>query len=394
MKNRNIICLSMTTWEGDYMKAVVHMMGHLAKNNRVLFIDYAFTFKDLLMSIMGKSPAPWKKMIGFRPRTTTIHYQGHKLYHLTLPPILPINWISNPYLYDLINQFQIGGLFRFCIKKVLHQLHFTQPVLINAFNPVIGTALQRVFSPSRSIYYCYDEIAAAKWCNKHGKRLEAELIQHTDLTVTTSAALYASKSKESQNTVLIKNGVDFDLFHSAFHVEKNTQRPVVGYVGSIDFRLNYDLIAHLAGSLPHCDFRFVGRIQEVEAYHRLQQFENVTFLGAQQPDRLPELLSQMDVAIIPFGKNEFTRNIYPLKINEYLAAGLPVVTTHFADLSDFKQVVTIADSNEEFVHAINQAMTPDASRQKTAVDMAKANDWSARADQFENAIENMYEKAS
>ena len=71
MKKPDIICISMTTWAGDYMKTVVHMMSQLAMEHRVLFVDYAFTWKDILLSLIGKSNAPISRMLGLKPRLRT-----------------------------------------------------------------------------------------------------------------------------------------------------------------------------------------------------------------------------------------------------------------------------------------------------------------------------------
>jgi 3-deoxy-D-arabino-heptulosonate 7-phosphate (DAHP) synthase len=95
----------------------------------------------------------------------------------------------------------------------------------------------------------------------------------------------------------------------------------IGYIGSLDFRVDYDLLETLIQKRSEYEFMFIGRVMDQRNCERLSAYSNVQFLGSKQPEELPVLLSQIDVAIIPFVKNEFTRNIYPLKINEYLAAG-------------------------------------------------------------------------
>lgn len=387
----------MTTWEGDYMKAVVQMMGHLAKNNRVLFIDYAFTFKDLIKGLLGQSNIPVRRMLGISSRLRTIEYHGNTLHHLTLPPILPINWINNSKLFDFIMNMQIWLVYAFYITRVLKTLNFKKYVMINAFNPIIGVALHNVLKTSKLVYYCYDEIAAANWCDKHGKRLEKRLTKQADIVVVTSSALLKSKVQLNPNTLLIKNGVDFDLFHQAYKMGKVHANKKIGYIGSLDFRVDYDLLESLIRAKPEYEFVFIGRVMDQDNCDRLSYFSNVQFLGSKQPHEIPVLLSQFDVAIIPFVKNEFTRNIYPLKINEYLAAGLPVVSTDFADLSDFQELIAIEDESKEFLDAIRRSISSDTAIQSKRIEMARKNDWSYRAAQFENAmtqLKNGYELAS
>lgn len=386
MKKQDIICVSMTTWEGDYMKAVVHMMGSLAKNNRVLFIDYAFTLKDLIKGIFGQTNIPVKRMLGLSPRLRIVQYQGYVLQHLTLPPILPINWINSSRVFDFIMNIQAWLISKLNINKVLASLKFNHPIMINAFNPVMGNSLQKSLNISRSIYYCYDEISAADWCSKHGKRLEEKFAKQVDMIAVTSTALLESKTQLNPHTVLIKNGVDFDLFHQAFKMGKVHANKKIGYIGSLDFRVDYDLLETLIQKRPEYEFIFIGRVMDKRNCDRLSVYSNVQFLGPKQPNELPVLLSQIDVAIIPFIKNEFTRNIYPLKINEYLAAGLPVVSTDFADMSDFQELISIENEADRFLKAIEESMNDATSLQLKRIEMAKRNDWSNRTEQLENII--------
>lgn len=386
-EGKDIVCLTMTTWEGDYMKTIVHMMSQLAKNHRVLFVDYPFTWKDVATSALGKSNAPVKRMLGTNKRLRTLQTRHGEVYHLTLPPTLPINWISNQKIYQTLNDLQ-SNLIKASITNAMDQLGFESPIVINAFNPLIGLPLAGKLGESKLIYYCYDEIRAAEWCGKHGGSLEDEFLKKVDKVIVTSEGLLESKSKTHSDVTLVKNGVDFDLFHQAFNPEKK-QKKVIGYVGSIDFRLDYELLETLIRSFPHCDFHFVGRITEPLKQKRLDLHENVTFMGAKQPNEIPQYLSEFDVGIIPFAKNEFTKNIYPLKINEYLAAGLPVVSTDFAPLSDFEEFVSIATEADAFTQKLQDELTLDTvNLAQLRIAMAKKNDWSARATQVEELLKD------
>lgn len=380
----------MTTWEGDYMKAIVHMMGHIAKDHRVLFVDYAFTFKDLLYGLLGRSNVPVKRMVGIAPRLRKISYKSNELYHLTLPPTLPIHWIKNNRVFDLIMKLQTKLLSLPALKRAIKKLKFSDPVMINAFNPTVGMSLLNHLDVSQSIYYCYDEIGASGWGSKHGKRLENKFARSVDQIIVSSTALLASKSRLNKETQLIKNGVDFELFHQAYQNKTHADRPQIGYVGSIDFRIDFHLLLQVVKRLPGCDFTFVGRITDWDAHIKLKDLPNVKFIGAQQPERLPCHLAKMQVAIIPFVKNEFTRNIYPLKINEYLAAGLPVVSTDFSDLSDFEDLISIKGSTEEFIKAIKLSLINPEDNKGEKIAVAKSNDWSSRANQL-NTILSQYQ---
>lgn len=381
-RGKDIICLTMTTWEGDYMKTIVHMMSHLAKNHRVLFVDYPFTWKDAITASLGRTKAPVKRMLGIEERLRTLPTPHGEVYHLTLPPGLPINWIKHAGAYQTLNKWQTS-LLKKSIRHAMHLLDFEAPIVINAFNPLIGVPLAGKLSESQLIYYCYDEIRAAHWCGQHGGEMEDIFLEKVDQVIVTSQGLLESKSLLHPNVKLIKNGVDFDLFHQAYH-PKFEQKKIVGYVGSIDFRLDYDLLDRVIRSYPHYEFHFVGRITEPQQHQRLDQHANVRFFGAQQPNQIPRLMSKFDIGIIPFVTNEFTKNIYPLKINEYLAAGLPVVTTDFAPLADFDGYISVAHDAADFSRLLDVELTFDTTdKAEERLDLAKMNDWSARAAEVE-----------
>ncbi|MFY0598782.1 MAG: glycosyltransferase [Cyclobacteriaceae bacterium] len=389
-RKKSIVCLSMTTWEGDYMKTIVHMMSQLAKDYKVLFVDYPFTYKDLAFSAFGKSTAPAGRMLGLKPRLRKLSVQGSVVNHLTLPPVLPTNWIGNFEMYRMVMASQ-SSIIAKSINNVLKELEMHNPIIINAFNPLIGVGLKGKLNEIANIYYCYDEIRAAQWCGKHGGKMEDILIDQSDAVVTTSTQLQATKSQLNSHTHLIKNGVDFSLFNQAYNTSRLTKViKVVGYLGSIDFRLDYDLLTRIIASFPDYEFHFVGRISNEVGRSRLEKFDNVKFVGALQPNEIPGALSKFDIGLIPFVENEFTRNVYPLKINEYLAAGIPVVTTAFADLSDFSEMTTIVDKDDCFENAIRSELENDSVKKMAKrAEMASTNDWSKRAEQMKELIEEL-----
>lgn len=376
---RDIICVTMTTWKGDYMKTIVHMMGNLAKYHNVLFVDYPFTYKDILGTIKtSKENLEPKKILGITNRLSEVEYKGNKLFHLSLPPVLPINWIDDHSTYDSLMALQskkIAG----SINKAATFLGFSEPVVINAFNPSLGYFLQGKLNASKTLYYCYDEIAEAKWCGKHGARHEQHFLKSVDHVLVTSKCLMDSKQKINANTTLVKNGVDFEMFNSEFF-DQTTSNPrrVVGYLGSVDHRLDFDLLHRVIGENPDLTFRFVGRITEPEEAGKLKKYPNVELLGSKPPRELPAELMKFDAGIIPFVKSEFTRNIYPLKINEYLAAGKPVLSTEFTNMTEFESVVELAEA-ENFSYKLGKCMNGEKDHQTLdRIQFARSNDWSTR----------------
>tara|TARA_B100000809_G_C15140488_1_gene533007 strand:+ start:13353 stop:14564 length:1212 start_codon:yes stop_codon:yes gene_type:complete len=394
IKGENIVCVGFPTWEGDYMKSTVELMSVFAKENKVLYIDYEFTFKDVLMGIIGKKEVPVKRILGLTNRLRKLPAKkGGSIYVLTPPPVFPTNFIKSSKYYDRVLRIAANSVKR-SIKKAMKQLDITKPIVINAFNPFFGNDLAGKLNEEQLLYYCYDEIGAAAWSKNHGVRLEEKFIKKVDGVITSSIGLHNARKPLNKSSFLVKNGVDFDLFNTAFKyknksklIPKESYSKVVGYIGSIDFRLDYELLEHLFTQMPTTLFAFVGRVNFPKGEAILNKHDNVVLLGPHPPNYLPKFLGEFDLGIIPFEKNEFTKGIYPLKINEYLSAGIPVVLTSFSDLSDFESSTKIVNNKASFLEAVHYELENDSLTQQ--IERAKVgfnNSWENRVDQISDII--------
>ena len=387
----SIICVSQTTWEGDFQKAVVQLMTELSVRHKILFVNYQYTAKDLFMRFTGRRTAPAKQLIGLaNPLVKKTLDSGHEVYIWTPPLMLPTNWLPNR-AHDLLNQWNVNRLTK-GLRRVMKQLAMTRPVVINAFNPVLGYAMLNRLNEYGTIYYCFDEISVEPWTGRHGSRFEPLYMKQVNAVVTTSETLRQVKSAIQPNTFCVKNGVNFALFHQAYYLSKEIpeKKPVVGYLGTADDRINIDLVEYCVRTMPDVSFQFIGEVTRPWIVPRLSVYANVTFMPPHQPAQLPALLAQMKVAIIPYACNTHTYTIYPLKVNEYLAAGLPVVSTTFSILDDFEGIIDLADTPEAFAHSIRLALTDtDPLRESKRIATARSNSWKNRAQEFETVIESM-----
>lgn len=391
-KRQNILCVGFPSWEGDYMKSTVLLMKELAKFNNVIYAEYHFTFKDLLYGIFRiNKNVPVLRMLGIKKRARKIRVSGrHFLHVLTLPPSIPVNWVNNPIIYEALNYIN-ALLAKWVIRKAQRKLNQIKPIVINAFSPALGNGLLKAFDEKAVIYYCYDQISHAKWAKKHGQNQEWKFIHLVDAVIVSSEELYKAKSQINKNCYLVKNGVDYNLFSKSLEIKKKIIKTkhtkTVGYLGSIDDRLDYELIKYLAKKLPSIHFKFVGRIVDFKVHQELEMLSNVSFTGPKNPQEIQYELATFDIGIIPFIKNEFTRNIYPLKINEYLAAGLPVVTTDFAPLNEFESLISISSEPGIFLEHLEQELNNGHHfKQEERRNHALKNSWQSRADQFNLAM--------
>ncbi|MCU0326563.1 MAG: hypothetical protein MUF45_15135, partial [Spirosomaceae bacterium] len=311
-----IICIGLPSWEGDYLKSTVQLMSEMTEFRKVLYVEYTYTWIDVVRGFLGKNKTPYKRILGLEERLRTIKLEnGNEVLVLTLPPILPINWIFKKNIYKYLLRFNAKIIER-RINRVIQKVKFKNPVIINAFQPSFGIFLKGKFNENATIYYCYDEISEAQWCKNHGGWTEQEFMKMVDAVVVSSKALLDKKSKVSAKTYLVKNGVDTSIFSNP--KSNLTRKTTIGYVGTIDDRIDEKLMSKLIESMPEMRFLFVGRVIDKSIELNLKKFPNVEFTGAKQPNELAEEMKRIDVGLIPFKKNEFTKSIYPLKINEYL----------------------------------------------------------------------------
>ena len=386
-----IICVGQTTWEGGpFQKAVVQLMTELSARHRVLFVNYPYTVKDLAQGLLGRAEVPVRNLL--RPDESLDKKQlanGSETHTWQPPAMLPVNWLPDA-LHDRLVTWNANRLVK-GLRKVMHRLGIERPLVINAFNPVFGLAMLHRLNECATVYYCFDEITLSPWMSRHGGRYERAYLPRVDAVITTSETLRRAKEPLQPNAYCVKNGVNFDLFNHAQHrTTQPSARPVIGYLGTADDRVDLPLVEHCVKTMPDVDFVFVGSVNEPAITRQLTAYPNVRFEPSRPVYELPPLLARMNAAMIPFVCNPHTYTIYPLKINEYLAAGLPVVATPFSLLDDFAGVVELAATPTAFATALRTALT-DTGPERVAerVTMARGNSWARRSEEFETILHQL-----
>ncbi|WMJ73208.1 glycosyltransferase [Cytophagaceae bacterium ABcell3] len=395
IKGESFICLALNTWDSDHMNTLVQIMGPMSKYNKVLYVDYQFTIKDLVVAMYGNKGIPVRKIAGWDDRLSVVKTKyGSEVYVLNVPPVLPVNWLKNYSIHDQMLRVN-AEIVRRSVVKASERLGINDPIVVSGYNPFYGLATAGSFNEKLNVYYCYDEIKGDQRYKYHGTRIEEQYLSKADLVVTTSDALYQSKASCCKSCYVIKNGVDFELFHKASGgVNHGSERKVVAYTGSIDERFHTEVMVHAIEHMPDVDFTFVGRITNFSAAAAMSRYPNVNILGSRAPEEVPTFLKKADVGVIPYLKNEVTSGVYPLKINEYLAAGKPVVMTKFAELNEFEGLVSFVESKEEFLRALKFELESDNNeKQAQRIDTARKNSWEHRVEEFSTVlIETLTEK--
>lgn len=260
------------------------------------------------------------------------------------------------------------------------------------------------------VYECYDDYTAPNYTRPEKipwiRGLEAAVLKSVDMVLTTSKALYEKCRIDNKNTYLVPNGVDFELFslegipsgemEANFPAElRKIDRPRLGFLGRVNLKIDFDLLEALVTVKPEWNYVFVGPLEPDqdgrldEQIRRMARFRNIYFLDTKPFESLPYFLNNFDACIIPYVKSDLTHAIYPLKLNEYLAAGKPVISTDFADLSEFKDLITITEGPHGFVNEITTVLTEgeDDLKIERRQEKARENSWTSRAETITEMME-------
>ena len=256
------------------------------------------------------------------------------------------------------------------------------------------------FGEILSIYHVVDEYAGYTGQDQGRRReiqkTEQNLLEMVDLSIVVSQELLEAKSGEQRKIFVVPNAVDFAAFSAASERAETpadlaaVPRPRIGYSGLIGVRLDLDLVYAAAAARPESHYVFIGSVDRRDCSQELRRLEsrpNIHFLGEKPAACVPDYVASFDVGMLPYHMNLETRHISPLKLYEYLAAGLPVVSTPIPATRPFSELIHVAGSSDGFVRALSLALDQDSKecRQKRQR-LAGENTWEHRVSQIEEII--------
>ena len=251
------------------------------------------------------------------------------------------------------------------------------------YSPATASAMLGAFNEIAVVYDCMDELAQFRFANPDLPRRERLLLANADVVFTGGRKLYEAKRRFHRNVHFFGCGVDVAHFGKACLVETeipadiaNLPKPIYGYFGVVDERIDYELIEMLAAHHPAASVVIVGPVVKVDPAG-LPTGHNIHWLGKREYDVLPNYVKGFDVCLMPFALSEATEFINPTKTLEYMAARKPIVSTAVADVvRNFTPIVRIAKSSTEFVRlATRAARNPDLVLLAEGVRKAASASW-------------------
>lgn len=263
----------------------------------------------------------------------------------------------------------------------------TDPILWY-YTPMALGAEPPTVRPRLTVYDAMDDLANFRAAPPELRIREARLLAQVDLVFTGGPTLYRHRRDKHPSVHCFPSGVEAAHFASPAnasppHGLAHQPRPVLGYYGVIDERLDLPLLAEIADLRPDWTIALIGPVAKIDE-SAIPVRSNILRFGQQAYDDLPAFLACFDVALMPFARNDATRSISPAKTLEYLAGGKPVVSTPITDvIALYGDVVHIAATAPECIAAteavLNQTSAENRQWRARAARLVAANDWDAIA---------------
>jgi len=234
-------------------------------------------------------------------------------------------------------------------------------------------------------------------------KLEQALLKRADLVITTASKLAVELNAHKEKVYHLPNSADYEFFSGIATapdikngLANDIKPPVIGYLGTIHEGIDMDLLLKLVELKKEWTFLLVGPVQsgklaEDKRFIELKSLSNVIMTGWLGWDLLPGYLKLFNVGIIPYRLDcEFNRYVDPNKFHEYMAMGLPIVSTSLPEMEKYSEWVEMTDAPETFVTAIEAVLKQDDESLKSQrKNYAKENSWQQRAAKIINLMDKI-----
>jgi glycosyltransferase involved in cell wall biosynthesis len=364
-------------WE-SYWLSRHQIMSRLSKFYKVLWVS---------------TPLSWRQSIGIKKRTKA--GRGVRKISATFWTYAPEIYLPDFQRVRAVDQMFANVRVR-RIKSLMKAMNIKR-IILYIWRPNFAHYVGK-FNEELICYHIADEYTFSDIDMPISDR-ERKLINESDIVFIHSKSLLAKKGTLNSATYYMPNGVDFAYYRQVAEETKpyeceldSIPSPRIGYVGIIKSQIDLELLLEIARRKKDWSIVLVGPVnakhREIQKHIELLRSEsNVYFLGGKQPEALPFYIKRMDVCLMCYRKNDYTRYIYPLKLHEYLACGKPIVAAPLENLKEFEHVLYFAEGIEDWIGKIQYALDNfDAATVQARINVAMENSWDARVDSIRSVF--------
>ncbi len=389
VQGHNIVCIAPNPWD-EIWRRRHHLMTRLARDNRVLWVEPPCF---LPLSLLESVRRPSSRGILSQVRDNLF------VYRLLHP--LPFGESALRKGIGLIHRLNVWS----CITQVklaMRHLGFTSPLLWLYYTEISEDLIGRC-GEKLTVCDVFDKYSAYShydaWGARRLEEREKRLLGKVDLVFTVSEQLCAYCKQFNETVFIVPNGVDITLWHDqAIDGTPLTNlrllHPVLGYVGSIYDKVDFDLLLRISHAYPQASLLLIGPVKVMCAENQkllsqLRSRPNVFFVGPKFYAELPAYYEIIDIALLPYASTEQVKYLFPTKLFEYMAARKLIVAMNTFAGEVFADIVSVARNKEQFVRCIGQLLTEDNSaRVQLGYEIARQNSWDVRLERIGQIIES------
>lgn len=379
-----VIALAPNPWNGLWMNRQ-QLLSRLGKWHPVVYSNGAWESWEVLSKRWIRSP-----LVGMTVRDSGVDVDVNGLFD--------VRWRRFPYLDRLAVQ-------RVCRRWRRALARFDVPLVAHIFYPNFLAYVDDI-RPDVLVYHVYDLYACQPGWDEESATSERKLLDRADAVIAASDDQATHLERICGKHVhRLYNGVDCAAFASTDSMAVPSDvaripRPRIGYMGRVNRKVDLPLLVHLARARPDWNVVIVGPVSDLDdvtgaAYERLSSMSNVHFLGARGHDQLGRYVESCDVNLMCYRLDGgWARFGYPLKMHEYFASGVPVVSSKLSAVLPFAHLMSVVDSPAEWEVAIDCALRgtgPSTREERRKV--AAENDWEVRAKQLDEIFEDLVQGA-
>ncbi len=382
LRGRDIVCVGFADWDTELWTNQHHLMSRLARENRVLFVESLGLRQPQLA---GRDLA----RIARRLRRGLAPPRASDGLHVLSPLVIPLH---RNRAVRALNARLLPAL----VRRAAARLGLRNPILW-AYVPQAEVLIDAL-APALVVYHCVDDISAhARIDSASFRAAEDRFAARADLVLASAPALAARMRGLSANVLEAANVADIELFARALQPGPTDPAiaalpaPRIVFTGAIAAaKLDLPLLRSLARLRPLWSFALVGPVGLGDPHTDISALAaepNVHLLGVRSYRELPSVLRAADAGLIPYAQNELTASIFPMKVYEYLAAGLPVIATPLPALAGVAEVSSAADA-EGLAALLDRALAEDSpARRAQRSAGAAAHSWDARLREIALAVD-------
>jgi len=377
---RDIIMLGIQPWDIEIGCNFKNMALEIAKQYRVLYVNRPL---DRITAIKKKEDVKTiNRLNSIKKGIGVLDEVSHNLWVFNPQTMLEsINWMPAGFIYQFFNKRNNSKLASE-VRWACDQLQFKNSILLTDNDFYNGLYLKQYIGLDFEMYYLRDYLLSQPYFYKHGVRSEPKILAQANVVTANSTYLADYAAKYNKASYYIGQGCEVNEFaQKPSTIPPDIQKidgPIIGYSGALlSLRLDINLLLFIANKRPNWSLVLVGPEDEDFKKSALHQLPNVYFLGHKEPVELPAYVHQFDVCLNPQVVNQMTIGNYPRKIDEYLAAGKPIVATATPAMSEFKEVTNLCHTEEEYLVAIENALASKDDQGAIAkrITVARSHTW-------------------